>query len=223
MRRRPLMRLVKGSRHATMMTDVLRRMFLRTAYWLSAPIDRRAIARHKHAGSVASYGGIEIIFNATGDHAGALKRTADALRLIEAYDPVRWRRVRRGLRHVVIVTDTATMYVPSVDGCYLSAEAVRQQDTRIVSMAIVHEATHAEFWRRRFVAPPREQARRMELFCFREELSFVRKLPKSDEFAYWAEQRLQAAAKGINDPMEEILRGRGMPRWMLAVRRWLLP
>lgn len=205
------------------MIDCVRRCLLAVGYRVVEPIDRRVSAGHERDGASAFYGGLKVAIDAPEAGQDGLQRTINALRLIERYDPVRWARVRRGLERILVTGDMPTMYLPGIRGCYVALETVTREDARVVAMAIVHEATHARVWARGFRSPKRHHARQIERLCVREELLFAKKVPKSEAFVAWAEERLAGTDGAATSSMETVLRGRGVHRWLIALRRWLMP
>jgi hypothetical protein len=100
----------------------------------------------------------------------ALLRVEEALRLIKAYDPLRYDRIIRDVKRVWVRTLVACLaqFNEIVDACELDVRYVFAATSSSVEIAstIVHEATHARLLHCR-IGYGEELRARVEAVCFR--------------------------------------------------------
>jgi hypothetical protein len=66
-----------------------------------------------------------------------------ALTLLSDTDRLRFRRVQRHLKRIVIADNTGAVYVPELQACMLGLSYVEESTSARLASAILHEATHA--------------------------------------------------------------------------------
>ena len=116
-------------------------------------------------------------------------KVQEALDLISRVDPIRFSRIRKDMRRILIMGDLKVLgrqliasSPDGLDGCFLDLDFLRMATVRRVAVVVVHEATHLRIDRARVKQPP-SMRDRVEWVCMRAELSFARKL--DDEFMAW--------------------------------------
>ncbi|WP_439357269.1 hypothetical protein [Bradyrhizobium sp. DASA03007] len=166
------------------------------------------------------------------DSEPALQRVEAALRLIERFAPLQYRRVKNSLSRVwvTLVPHGAGCYLDRLNACLLDERVVAAEATTVawIASAIVHEATHARLdrWGIRY----KEAARlRVERICIRSELNFARHLPDADALQEQIAQRLDWCRDGnthytdqnmlleIDQGNADALRHLGAPEWVIAL------
>ena len=107
-------------------------------------------------------------------------RVGEGLRLIEQYDPVRFRHLVRDLDRiwVNVLPGPLGQYQRELKLCVLDQRYVLAEDTTpdLIAAVIVHEATHARL-ERCGIGYDEPLRGRVEAVCFRRELAFANKLP----------------------------------------------
>src|SRR5579872_7101674 len=115
--------------------------------------------------------------SAQSDPEPGLQRVEAALRLIERFAPLHYRRIKTSLSRiwVQLVPHGAGCYLHSLNACLLDERVVASETVEWIASAIVHEATHArlEKWGIRYDEAVRL---RIERICIRRELDFARYL-----------------------------------------------
>jgi hypothetical protein len=163
----------------------------------------------------------------------SLNRVEDALRLIKAYDPRRYRRLLRDLERiwVAVIVGGIAHFDASIWTCVLDPRIVLNdaKTSEDIATAIVHEATHARLWRRGF-RYSEEVRSRVEAICFRRERAFAAKLPNGEQIRDSANRCLTAYAgrehwtdeafyrryeEGVSKALEHI----GVPKWLMPALR----
>lgn len=137
--------------------------------------------------------------------------------LIEALDPIRFRRIRADLTGGIWVEPqftTRAHFDSRVWSCVFNARNFDDHyDVAIASM-LVHEATHARLWRAgvRYEEPLRY---RVERACYRQQLNFVRRLPaEAGRDAWVAYQSAELAALSAENYSDAaFLKRRDLARW----------
>jgi hypothetical protein len=165
------------------------------------------------------------------DSEPALQRVEAALRLIERFAPLHYRRVKNSLSRiwVQLVPHGAGCYLHSLNACLLDERVVASETTTLewIASAIVHEATHArlEKWGIRYDEAVRL---RIERICARRELDFARhlsgvdalqeeimwRLDRNEENASYTDQNMW---EKIDQGNAEMLRHLGTPEWVIAL------
>jgi hypothetical protein len=161
-----------------------------------------------------------------------LQRVEAALRLIERFAPLHYRRIKTNLSRiwVQLVPHGGGCYKHSLNACLLDQRVVASETTTVewIASAIVHEATHArlEKWGIRYDEAVRL---RIERICTRRELDFARHLSGVDGLQEEIAQRLdwcrdgnahfteQNMRQGIDQGNVEALRHLGVPEWIIAL------
>jgi hypothetical protein len=160
-----------------------------------------------------------------------LRRVEDALRLIKHHDSLHYSRVLHNLERIWVdlLPNALACYDGSKKACVLDERFVLLETTTLegIASAIVHEATHARLGRWGISYIDEKERSRIEAICLRRELSFVTKLPHSeqlqDELArtlewvvsqhdYFSDLSFQQRDDQGN---AEILRHLGTPDWII--------
>jgi hypothetical protein len=165
----------------------------------------------------------------------ALQRLEEALLLIKASDPRRYRRALHDLSRVWI------RLLPNTPASFNAAARACQLDTRFVlddtvsaaelAAAIVHEATHARI-EHCGIRYQEEIRHRIECACVRQELSFARRVPGATELeerfnvwlagprdkGLWSDSSLaRQRVEGLVDGLVYL----GVPGCVIAVFLWI--
>jgi hypothetical protein len=172
------------------------------------------------------------IGSAQWDSEPALQRVEAALRLIERFAPLHYRRVKNSLSRiwVQLVPHGAGCYLHSLNACLLDERIVASENTTLewIAAAIVHEATHARL-EKRGIRYDEAVRRRIERICARRELDFVRHLSGVDALQEEITRRLdrsneentsytdQGMWREMDEGNAEILRHLGTPEWVIAL------
>jgi hypothetical protein len=162
----------------------------------------------------------------------ALLRVEAALRLIEHFSPLHYRRIKTSLSRiwVQLFPYGAACYRHSLNACLLDERVVASETTTLewIASAIVHEATHARL-EKRGIRYDETVRHRIERICVRRELDFVRHLPGADALLEEINWRLdqcnlenapftdQNIRREIIQDNVKILRYLGTPEWVIAV------
>jgi hypothetical protein len=172
------------------------------------------------------------IGSAQSDSEPALQRVEAALRLIERFAPLHYRRVKNSLSRIWVrlVPHGAGCYLHSLNACLLDERVVASETTTVewIASAIVHEATHArlEKWGIHYNEAVRL---RIERICIRRELDFARRLSGVDALQEQITQSLDRCRDGnahytdqnmwqeIEQGNAEALRHLGTPEWVIAL------
>ncbi|WP_320223756.1 hypothetical protein [Mesorhizobium captivum] len=162
-------------------------------------------------------------------------KIVEALGLIREFDPIRYKRLLRDVREVLVTVlpaSVAQWAEPSqaceLDERYLIREATTPEH---VASTIVHEATHARLMRCGIGYEEKLRAR-VERVCLRREIAFASRLPAGLDVGQRAEATLQAMpdfsdqAMGERylDGLRDALLYLNMPAWLVNLtvyhRRW---
>lgn len=103
-----------------------------------------------------------------------LSKVHRALQLIAEVDALRFRRIQRYLRCIVVGDQSGAVYVEELGACVLGLDLVNRASSTELASHIVHEATHAKFRRASVPVHPSLQGRE-EAVCVRESLAFLEK------------------------------------------------
>jgi hypothetical protein len=105
-------------------------------------------------------------------------KVQEALDLISRVDPIRFSRIRKDMRRVLIMGDLKVLgrqlIASSPDGlagCFLDLDFLRTATVHRVAVVVVHEATHLRIDRAQVRQPP-SMRDRVERVCMRAEISF---------------------------------------------------
>lgn len=133
--------------------------------------------------------GLPVFYNS--DHAGKdADKVVAALRLIQKFDLVQYRRVVCDLNRIWITTIPGAIgrFIKSTSTCELDRRFVLDEHTATEQIAstIVHEATHAHLFRRGIGYEERLRAR-VEGICMGREQAFAAKLPDGASIRNWVE------------------------------------
>ena len=109
---------------------------------------------------------------ASDDHFDTIRH---ALELIQIHQPVRFTRILRDVRRIIVADVLGAEFWPHMGACALSAELLGSGSLS-VALALVHEATHARLHAARipYDASSRE---RIERICIRQEIIFAQQFP----------------------------------------------
>ena len=166
------------------------------------------------------------------DAEAGLLRVEAALRLIERFAPLHYRRIKTNLSRiwVQLFPYGAACYRHSLNACLLDERFVASETTTVecIASAIVHEATHARL-EKRGIHYAEAVRHKIERICVRRELDFVRRLPGADALREEINWRLDQGNQGdapftdrhirgeIFQSQVEILRHLGIPEWVTAL------
>lgn len=124
-----------------------------------------------------------------------LHRVEEALNLIKAYDPLRYKRLIRDLERiwVTMIPGGFGNFDESIWACVLDRRHVLSEKISLERIAawIVHEATHARLRRCGIGYDGKELRARVEAVCFRRERAFAAKLPNGNELSELADRYLE--------------------------------
>lgn len=156
---------------------------------------------------------------------GAVSKVTAALELLAKHDPVRFGRIKRDVR-CILITGTAgnvAEYHHGVQACCLDVEYLARDDVTpaLVAGTIAHEATHARIRSAGFRYPPALRAR-IEKLCFEAEVAVGRRLPDGEAVIVQAERQLARDPSVWTDEARRAraagaLQRLGMPRWFLRM------
>jgi hypothetical protein len=120
-----------------------------------------------------------------------LQRVEDALKLIQQYDPTRYRRILRDVDRIWIshLIGARGQFNDTLKTCELDYKFVSSSPPELVASIIVHEATHAHPYLRK-LGYPEELRYRIEKICIKQQLAFAQKHPNGNEAVKRAEQLL---------------------------------
>lgn len=82
----------------------------------------------------------------TPDDDEVVAKVAEAFGLIEAHDPVRFRRLRRDLARVLVTKAGGPQYLAPVRACLLNTGMILGTSPAALALMLVHEGTHARLW-----------------------------------------------------------------------------
>jgi hypothetical protein len=166
------------------------------------------------------------------DSEPALQRVEAALRLIERFAPLHYRRVKNSLSRIWVrlVPHGAGCYLHSLNACLLDERVVASETTTLewIASTIVHEATHARL-EKCGIRYDEAVRLRIERICIRRELDFARHLSGIDALQEEITQRLDWCRDGnahftdhnmwqeIDQGNVEALRHLGTPEWVIAL------
>lgn len=178
-----------------------------------------------------------LVFDVTSTQALGAKtteRVAAALEVIEKVDPRRLRRLRAYVRRLVVWQQPFAFasFNPRGSTIFLDSEFVLGYSPEILSSFIVHEATHARLHACGVSDVNRNYAA-IERRCFLEQLSYLQRMPRTENIRQWVSERLIALeSRPSKDDEEKAMRAQrvtfirsiGLPRWIEAfVIRYMLP
>ncbi|RWM13118.1 MAG: hypothetical protein EOR73_29900 [Mesorhizobium sp.] len=133
--------------------------------------------------------GLLVFYNS--DHAGKdADKAVAALRLIQKFDPVRYKQIVRDLKRIWITTIPGGIgrFIKSTSTCELDRRFVLDEHTvtEQIASTIVHEATHARL-DRRGIGYQEQLRARVEGVCMGREQAFAAKLPDGANIRKWVE------------------------------------
>jgi hypothetical protein len=153
-------------------------------------------------------------------------KIVEALGLIRDFDPVRYKRLLRDVRQILVTTlpSSVAQWADSSRACELDERYVIHQETtpELVASCIVHEATHARLMRCG-IGYEEEMRDRVERVCLRREIAFAAKLPAGTDRLEQVEATLAAmpdfSDKAMNerhlDGLRDALLYLNMPAWLV--------
>jgi len=163
------------------------------------------------------------------ESAAILPRLREALALIRARDPYRYKWVLVHFDRILVVNMPARgQFVPALRRCVLDQEFVETDAIEAIASTIVHEATHGELFRRG-VGYDEAIRQRVEDICTRQELAFARKLPDGEGIRARAALKFALpqdtwSGEATFERNVEWLRETGVPNWvlkaLLSARGW---
>jgi hypothetical protein len=171
--------------------------------------------------------GIEVVCIAeTQDLASVINCLSDAFELIAVRDPLRFHRLRKDVKRVLVVDAGGPEYINSIDACLLSATVIENATKVELALAIVHEAAHARLWRAG-IGRSLAQRDRLERACINSERRFAEKLDGDDRVVartivneklagpkWWTRETL------VDRRIAE-LTNLGLPKWLIRLSRHL--
>ena len=121
-------------------------------------------------------------------------KVGEALAFIGTIDSRRYRRLRADVPRILVVPVAGAYFSLITMTCFLDEACVADRSKAVIASRLVHEATHARLARGGLRYGPRS-IERIEALCIREELSFVRLLPRDqfnvDGFVRFQEEQLR--------------------------------
>lgn len=151
----------------------------------------------------------------------ASRAIADALRLVQNYEPLVLSEARRDIRLILVTAAPGGEYLEHVRMCRLSLGYTSRASALKLAMMFVHEACHAKIAQEgvRYTADNRENIERR---CVDAEIAFAQRVPNSAEAIAGARASLLSEWWDVgkhSDSMIATLRQRGVPRWIAS---WLV-
>jgi hypothetical protein len=146
-------------------------------------------------------------------------KTVEALRLIAAVDPNRYRRIHKHVVRMLFTSTPGGHYLPRLRTCRLGSDYARRSATVDLAMMIVHEATHARLWDLgyRYNESARE---RIERICVNAEVAFASRIPGAENSVARAKKYLDnpwwTTEQHVRRSADE-LRALGCPSWVLRL------
>lgn len=138
----------------------------------------------------SSVGGIELV-DSSGTPAGeADHKIEEALCLLSEALSAVYRRLRRAVRHIVLLQAGGPEYWHFAKAIALTKGVVERADPDLLAMLIVHESMHARLWRMG-IGYPHDMRARIEALCVAQEVRLARALPNAEELIRIAEGKLQ--------------------------------
>jgi len=155
------------------------------------------------------------------DRVEVFSRVGEALRLIFAYGPRFFGRMRRDVKSFLFSDRSGGSYLAGLETCCIGIDYVLRVAPLELAMMIVHEATHARLARAGF-RYSEECRERIERICVEAEVIFAQRVPDSDaavsrarkllETRWWTSENSMDAALGE-------LASRGVPTWIIRILR----
>jgi hypothetical protein len=171
--------------------------------------------------------GMEVVSIAEAhDLARPISKLGDALELIAVHDPLRFERLRKNIRRVLLSDGVGPEYITSIGACILSVAFVENASTVQLALTLVHEATHARLWRAHI---GRRLAKRdqLEHVCIKSERQFGERLRGADRLAALAvvDAELVGSKWWSRDALIQRraneMRSLGLPAWLIQLSRHL--
>jgi hypothetical protein len=165
--------------------------------------------------------GIDVrVFDEEGGSIGEVRaRIANALELMIERNAVRFHKLRRDLRGVLVTSPSGASFIPHLRVCRLGLSYVLKLSPLELAMALVHESTHARLFRMGCSYDGAERER-VERTCIAAEVAFARRFPNSDaeiqraqallERRWW--ENVAQARSAARD-----LRQLGVPAWVVKM------
>ncbi|MFL5381774.1 MAG: hypothetical protein ACJ8GN_04600 [Longimicrobiaceae bacterium] len=111
-----------------------------------------------------------------GDSSVPFDRIAEALRLLDTVDPVRFRRIRRYLGPILVLERNDAAQLPDLRACMPGLDLVLSSPCSRLAATLVHESTHARI--RAAGVPMRlDTIAREEILCTLEAIRFLERTP----------------------------------------------
>lgn len=183
------------------------------------------MAIHVRPATVGRLGDTSIyVASSCGPSQPVFEKVGSALELIRSVDPLRFSRVQRDLRSILVTDIGVSSYSFATRTCTLDLRLVRDKSEAMAALTIVHEAVHARLYSAGIVTWRRIQPR-IERICVREQIAFagrlrdagwggtdevIRALQRALENPWWTEERLFEARK-------RALVESDLPRWIVSL------
>jgi hypothetical protein len=161
----------------------------------------------------------------------AFDKVEEALKLISRHDPVRFSRLRKDVKRILVAGSDSYRrgyWVRRSATCVLTSRYVGTPEirSREVAGTIVHEATHARLERAgiRTTATSRD---RVERLCVKAQLAFARRIPDAGDLVTHyeetlAERRFSLPTSQRREMALRDLRELDLPRWVMRLlEKWL--
>jgi hypothetical protein len=167
--------------------------------------------------------------------AKAIPKVEDAVGLISQHDPRRYNRMRRDLSRVWvrILPGHRACFNAAARACELDERFVASQSvsTAEISVAIVHEATHARI-HNCGIQYVQDRRLAIEIACRRQELAFVARLPSTGELQedlrrwlasppspdVWTDSEME---RRLLDGAVAAFQHLGVPKRLIPILMWL--
>jgi hypothetical protein len=147
-----------------------------------------------------------------------------ALEMLQTNDPRRFRRLLRDIRMIVVHPYMPTCYEAKIGAVILNAAFVDRQEYGDLTLAIIHEGTHARI-SAQGIGYVAERRARIERCCVSQEIAFASKVPdlhrfvprlqKSLEKAWWSDTNIRKSRLSA-------LEASGLPSWLVRLAAQIL-
>ena len=140
-----------------------------------------------------------------------------------APDPLRFRRIRRDLRRILLIETGGEFYLPGLRACVIDVQHLNSSSEEGLAVSIAHEAVHARLFNAGI--PYRAELRdRIEQACVEQSALFAEKLPRGSALAAETRQALDTrwwTANELHARRVAHYRVAGVPEWALRIYRRL--
>lgn len=164
--------------------------------------------------------GFELVNAASPESYALLRQKLDqGLDLVEHFDPVRFAQIQRSLKRFVFIPGGGDHYSRALSAHMVDASGLPQQTNLQTALVIVHEATHARL-ERSGIAMTAANAARVEHICVKAQVTFVRRIPGTEQTAEDLLRTLNTQWWGPEEAKRRQLRRlqvAGCPDWLTRV------